>query len=188
MQTRQKFPHTSTTETARTSGHPDHAEKRSPERSLESPTQSPEKPDRRLGNEHAIYKPNARGTGGVLRFALKRPKSCLFLEAASQSGDKQFDWENKIIMKWGMSDLGSVLAVLQGRCATAKLFHQTEKAQSCFEISHREDPQRAPYMASVSRQNGPGQPARRVAIPISHAEAAVLEIALRTAVTRLLGW
>ena len=138
--------------------------------------------------DYAIYKPNSRGTGGVIRFEINRAKGAVFVDAAVQSGDKQFDWEQKITMKWGLADLGAVLATLQGREPLAKLFHQTGKANSAFELTQRDDPQRAPYMMSMSRQDEAAKTVRKVAIPVSHAEAAILEAALRTAVVRLLGW
>ncbi len=138
--------------------------------------------------DYAIYKPNAKGSGGVIRFEFNRAKGAVFLDATVQSGEKQFDWENKITMKWGLSDLGTVLAVLQGRETRAKLFHQSEKANSAFEMTLRDDPKRAPYWVSISRQEETAKSVKKVLIPVSHGEAAVLETALRTAVARLLGW
>jgi hypothetical protein len=138
--------------------------------------------------DYAIYKPNSRGSGGVLRFGINRAKASVFVDAASQSGEKQFDWENKITMKWGLSDLGPVLAALQGRQSQAKLFHQSEKANSTFEITHRDDPDRAPFMLSISRQASSDKTVKKVAIPLTHGEAAVLETALRAAITRILKW
>lgn len=138
--------------------------------------------------DYAIYKPNSRGSGGVIRFSLNRAKGSVFLDAAPQSGEKQFDWDQKIIMKWGLSDLGSALAVLQGRTTEAKLFHQSEKANSAFELSLRDDPDRAPFLMTVSRQDAADKSLRKVTIPVTHSEAAVLETALRTAVTRILRW
>jgi hypothetical protein len=138
--------------------------------------------------DYAIYKPNSRGTGGVVRFGLNKAKGAVFVDAASQSGEKQFDWESKITMKWGLSDLGPVLATLQGRQPQAKLFHQSEKANSAFELTLREDPERAPYIVSISRQDAADKSLRKVSIPISHGEAAILETALRAAITRLLRW
>ena len=91
-------------------------------------------------------------------------------------------------MKWGLADLGSVLATLQGRQPQAKLFHQSEKANSAFELTARDDAQRAPYFVSVSRQDEGAKSLKKVTIPVTHAEAAILETALRTAVMRLLGW
>ena len=138
--------------------------------------------------EYAIYKPNSRGTGGVVRFGLNRAKACLFVDAANQAGDKQFDWDNKITMKWGLPDLGMVLAALQGRVPQAKLFHQSEKANSACELTYQEDPDRAPYLLTISRQDSTDKSVRKLTLPLGHGEAAVLETALRTAVTRLLGW
>ena len=138
--------------------------------------------------EYAIYKPNSRGKGGVIRFGINRAKKSLFLDAALQSGEKQFDWENKITMKWTLTDLGPVLATLQGRQAQAKLFHQSEKANSTFELTRRDDPERAPWFMAISRQDNADQSVRKVSIPVTHAEAAILETALRTAIARILGW
>lgn len=138
--------------------------------------------------DYPIYKPNSRGSGGVIRFSLNPAKAAVFVEAANQSGEKQFDWDQKIIMKWGLSDLGATLAVLQGRQSQAKLFHQSEKANSAFELIIRDDPDRAPFLMSVSRQDSTDKTLRKVTIPVSHAEAAVLETALRAAITRILGW
>lgn len=138
--------------------------------------------------EYAIYKPNNRGSGGVVRFGLNTAKASIFVDAAAQSGEKQFDWEQKITMKWGLSDIGATLAVLKGSMPQAKLFHQTDKASSTFELILRDDPERAPFMMSIARQDAADKSLRKVAIPVSHAEAAVLEVALRTAVNRILGW
>lgn len=152
------------------------------------PPPATDRPTPERSPDYTIYKPNARGNGGVVRFGLNRAKSALFVDAAAQTGDKQFDWENKFTMKWSLSDVGPVLATLQGRLPQAKLFHQTEKASSAFELTPRDDPERAPYLLSMSRQDAADKSLRKVAIPLTHGEAAVLEAALRHAVGPLLGW
>ena len=81
-----------------------------------------------------------------------------------------------------------MLATLQGRPPQAKLFHQTEKANSAFDLTPRDDPERAPYILSMSRQDASDKSLRKVAIPLTHSEAAVIEAALRHAVGPLLGW
>ncbi len=139
-------------------------------------------------SDYAIYKANSRNNGGVIRFGINPAKASLFVDAANQSGEKQFDWENKITMKWGLSDIGNVLATLQGNLPQAKLFHQSEKANSAFELTRRDDPERAPYFMSLSRQDATDKSLRKVTIPLSHGEAATLEAALRAAVARLLRW
>ena len=151
------------------------------------PDTSPSPIDTR-SSDYAIYKPNSRGNGGVVRFSLNRAKAAVFVDATLQSGEKQFDWENKITMKWGISDLGNVLATLQGRTPQVKLFHQSEKASSAFELTLREDPDRAPYFLSISRQDATDKSLRKVTIPLTHGEAAVLETAVRSAIVRLLKW
>jgi hypothetical protein len=139
-------------------------------------------------SDYPIYKPNGRGTGGVIRFEFNREKASVFVEAASQAGEKQFDWENKATMKWGLADLGNALATLQGRQSQTKLFHQSERANSAFELTYQTDPDRAPYLMSLSRQNQSDKSLKKVTIPVSHGEAAILETILRTAVARILGW
>ena len=148
----------------------------------------PTKPTPEYANSYPIYKPNSRGSGGVMRFQLNAEKGALFVDAAPQSGERQFDWEAKITMKWGLADIGSALAVLQGRQPQAKLFHKTDKASSTFELSLRDDPERAPYMLAISRQETADKSLRKVAIPMTHAEAAILETLLRISVTRILAW
>ena len=138
--------------------------------------------------DYTIYKPNSRGNGGVVRFGLNPVKAALFVDAAAQAGEKQFDWDNKLTMKWSLADIGQVLATLQGRQPQAKLFHQSEKANSAFDLTFRDDPERAPYALNISRQDAADKSLRKVSIPITHAEAATLEAALRTAVSRLIGW
>ncbi|MFA6563639.1 MAG: hypothetical protein WCV00_17175 [Verrucomicrobiia bacterium] len=138
--------------------------------------------------EYAIYKPNARGSGGVVRFELNREKGAVFVDGANQSGEKQFDWEKKITMKWGLHDLGAVLAVLERRALDAKLFHKTEKFNSAFELASQDSPDRAPYFIHMSHQDAATKQVKKVGIPLTHGEAAVLETLLKTAVARLMGW
>ncbi len=145
-------------------------------------TTTPRSPD------YTIYKPNSRGSGAAIRFGLNRQKAAIFVDGASQIGERQFDWENKITMKWGLQDIGTVLAVLQGRTSQAKLFHQSEKANSAFELTLQDDPDRAPYLLSMSRQQSADKTLRKVVIPLSQGEAAILEAALRLAVAPLVGW
>lgn len=139
-------------------------------------------------SDYAIYKPNSRGNGGVVRFGLNRAKASLFVDAANQIGENQFDWEHKITMKWGFADIGPVLATLQGRIPQAKLFHKTEKSNSAFELTPRDDPERAPYLLHISRQDSSDQSLRKVTLPLTQGEAAVLESVLRLAISRLIGW
>ncbi len=155
---------------------------------VSSPDTRPEGATFERNPDYTIYKPNSRGSGGVMRFGFSQQKSAIFVEAATQSGEKQFDWERKIIMKWSLSDIGTILATVQGRQPQAKLFHQSEKACSTCELIHRDDPERAPYLITISRQDTADKTIRKVTIPLSHPEAAILETALKSAITRILAW
>ena len=123
-----------------------------------------------------------------MRFGLNRQKRAVFVDGANQAGEKQFNWDAKITMKWGLPDLGAVLAVLEKRMPQAKLFHKTEKSNSAFELAAQEAADRAPYLIHFSRQDASNKQVQRVSIPLTHAEAAILETALKTAVARLLSW
>ena len=68
-----------------------------------------------------IYKPRKSISGGaVAQFKLGAQRDCMFLELAPQvrpMGDsKPYDWdESRITVKLGHSDIGKLLALLNGR-------------------------------------------------------------------------
>jgi len=170
-----------------------------PKQNLPTPQTSPTTPaaqstsqqtqQRAFDPQYTIYKPNNRGSGGVIRFGLSLDKSCVFTEAANQSGERQFDWENKIVMKWGVSDLGNLLALLQGRTAETKLFHRTDKADTSLMVSRQTNNQdHAPYLLSISRKSATDGSLKRVSLPLTHAEAAILQTITTTAINRILQW
>lgn len=138
--------------------------------------------------EFSIYKPTQRGTGGVLRWGLALGKEAVFLDAANQNGERSFDWQGKITMKWGLSDIGETLAVLEGRQNAAKLFHQTEKQSTTFHLEGQERSEHRNYLARVTRQTLPAKKLSRVVVPISQGEAAVLATLLRAAAVHLARW
>ena len=151
---------------------------------------SPNSPSRdsRDFKTYTVYKPNNRGDGGAVSFTLNESKGAVFVEAANQNGERQFDWGSKIIMKWGLSDLGSILSGLQGANPQTKLFHQTSRANSACSLIGRQNSDQAPFFLSVSRQDAETKEVRKVAITLSDSEAAILETAIRTAINRLLRW
>ena len=139
--------------------------------------------------QYTVYKPNNRGSGGVIRLGLSLEKSCVFAEAANQSGERQFDWENKLIMKWGISDLGNLLSLFQGRTTESKLFHRTDKADTSLLISRQTNNQdHAPYLLSISRKSATDGSAQRVSIPLTYSEASILQTIITSAINRILQW
>ena len=82
----------------------------------------------------ALYHPNARGTGSAVRLELlpatDDAEGCIMLTIAGQSavGDRRaptptyarFDWENKIVVKLGFTDLCQMLQVFRGAARRGK--------------------------------------------------------------------
>jgi len=73
---------------------------------------------------YQVYKNYSRGGGGAIQFkiAIRELKEkpgemlrCMFLECANQIGDKRFGWDNKIVVKLGLTDIGKLKSVLEGR-------------------------------------------------------------------------
>ena len=93
---------------------------------------------------------------------------------------RQID-RRRISVADGVNREGETMTVGQGTQAAYRLLGSSE-------LTHQDEPDRAPYLLSISRQDAADKSLRKLTIPLSHGEAAVLETALRTAVTRLLGW
>jgi len=138
--------------------------------------------------DYTIYKPTQKNTGGALRFSVSPEKEAMFVEAAGQKAEHAFDWEKKIVMKWGLSDIGQALALLEGKKEDVNLFHRTEKANTTFSLKARNDPKLSRYFAQISRQDAATKQVARVGLPISDDEACILTTLLKTAVVRITGW
>ena len=142
---------------------------------------------------HTFYKPNRNGTGGAVTFNMSRDKQAVFVEAANQIAEKRFDWDHKIVMKWGMSDLGIILAGLQGNLPESKLFHQTERANSACTLrpvdpDSQNNEMLSAFWFTISKQNGQDKSVTKVSITLSPGEAAILETALKRAIEQILQW
>ena len=145
---------------------------------------------KKFHGQYAIYKPTKSGKGGVLRFELNPDTPAVFVEAAHQEPGEQrrFDWSRKIVMKWGLSDLGEALAVLEKRASEAKLFHQTPKGNTAFALKYQADRSPANFFATISRQSAETKEVDRLWVTVIPVEASVLAALLRRAAVVLAGW
>jgi hypothetical protein len=84
--------------------------------------------------------------------------------------------------------VGEALAVLERRQPAAKLFHQTEKGNTAFEIKYQTERQPANYFVTLSRQRAETKEVDRLGVSVSPGEAAVLSALLRRAAVVLAGW
>ena len=153
--------------------------------SSESQTQS-----RVQRGRYAIYKPLKSGKGCALTFEINTQMPAVFVEIAGQVSAEQrrFDWEKKVVMKWGLADIGEIVAALDGNQKEAKLFHQTDKGNTAFDLRHQSDREPANFSASMSRQRSGAKDVTRFRISISQGEAAVLLTVLRQSVLVLSRW
>jgi hypothetical protein len=142
----------------------------------------------------AFYHPNSSGSGSAVRFELKpavgNREGCFFMDMARQrtSGGRDgnggrraatFDWQQKVTVKLGVSDVCSLLLVLRGRQEEAGngkgLFHDTRDATTVIRL-RRGGTQFQGIALDVSRKakRGEGEPVR-IRIVLTEAEALGLE-------------
>jgi hypothetical protein len=152
----------------------------------------------------AYYHPNQTGKGCAVRFELRPARrgreGYVFAElarqksaASRQNGAIQgatFDWESRVAVKLGLTDVCALLTVLEGRVAAAGgdkgLFHQTEGATAVITFRRVEQPF-AGYALEVSRKEKGKEGAEpvRLRIGLSEAEGCGLRQVLAAAVFHL---
>lgn len=142
-----------------------------------------------------IYKANKKNTGSVAQFKLGSKRDCVFLETTRQvrpMDDKApYDWDKKIIVKLGETDLCKLLAYLNlDKPAKAlSLYHESpDGGNKGIELKYQEYEGRPGYYLSVSHQREKGGEANRVGIPIGIDEAEYLRIGFSQALIAILNW
>lgn len=152
----------------------------------------------------AFYHPTSGGTGCAVRFELRPAhrgqEGCLFAEFAAQktvserseNGRKgaTFDWPARVAVKLGMGDVCALLAVLEGKAASAGgekgLYHETREATTMIGFRRVEEPVSG-FGFEVSRKSkgqGNAQPLRH-RIVLSDAEGCGLRHVLGDSVFHL---
>ena len=151
----------------------------------------------------AFYHPNSAGHGCAVRFELRPARrgreGYIFAELArqksmvqQQNGARQaatFDWEARVAIKLGLTDVCAMLAVLEGRSTAAGgdkgLFHQTDVATTVITFRRVEEPF-AGYAFEVSRkERRAGAEAIRLRIGLSEAEGCGLRQVFADAIFHL---
>jgi len=82
----------------------------------------------RAQRKYSIYKPNKKGNGSAMQFDFNPNRESIFIEAATQKGEQEFDWNNKIVFKLAANDIAKLLTVLEGKTKTIDLFHEPGKS------------------------------------------------------------
>jgi len=143
-----------------------------------------------------VYKPLKKENGGAaLQFSYDSQKRAIFLEAASQKGVKlpigdkdQFDWDNKIVFKIGVADIGKLLLLFSGREKEVECLHsqQETKRTSVLKVTAGTYNDKPNFKVQLSR-TAEGQTSR-VGLFMNSDELAVLAHFVREALTRMLGY
>ena len=145
---------------------------------------------------HNIYKPIAKADmGAALQFSYDAEKRAIFLEAARQKGAKleigskeQFDWEGKIVFKIGVTDIGRLLLLFNGRVKEAKCLHSQAGTgrTSVLEVI-RGDYNGAPNFQIKLSRTADGQ-TKRVGMYLNQDELSLLAHFVRESLTRMMGF
>ncbi|HAS81086.1 MAG TPA: hypothetical protein DCS43_00015 [Verrucomicrobia bacterium] len=163
-----------------------------------------ETPQSTIEGRLAFYHPTSTGRGAAVRFELHPARrghdGYMFAEIAAQktlasrstAGIKgaTFDWDAKIGMKLGITDVCALLAVLEGKTASAGgekgLFHQSTSASTVIGFRRVDAPSEG-FCLEVSRkekQAGATDPVR-LRVVLSEAEGIGLRQVLAASIFHL---
>lgn len=127
----------------------------------------------------------------ALRLGISKPiedysTGFLFVEFAevkgkNDSGNRIYDWENKIGVKLGMADISKLSYALQYG-DSLELFHKTDKSSKIISLQ-RSTEGSSPYFFSVSQQGG-----KKISVPISGEEAYALLCVFKHSIPKILNW
>ena len=146
--------------------------------------------------EIGIYKPNKNMTGAVAQFKLSNNDDCMFLEATKQvrpqKSSRPYDWDNKIIVKLGTSDICKFLAYLNLSApgSPLKIYHQSPAGGSKgIEFKYQVYNGKPGYYLTVSHKK-PGEDGEvsRVSIGIGLDEVEFLKVGFKKALEVFLSW
>lgn len=143
-----------------------------------------------------IYKANPKKSGSVAQFKMSHKNDCMFLELATQIREmdnaKPYDWDNKIVVKLGITDITKMMAYFSPQIlyknnppSPLKLFHKTARGSKSIELKWQ--PKYNNYYLSVSAKEGDNAPSR-VSVPISLDEVELLMVAFPRALEIILAW
>lgn len=144
-----------------------------------------------FGSSINIYKANKNGTGSAVQFQLSKRNKCMFLEIAKQLEEKNFDWQNKIVVKLGIADMTKILSLLNGTWPPDKtgavkvsLFHDNPKGSKVIGLA-KQTKYPGFYLTVSIDEDGRKD---RIACPISPDESEFLKVGISKALEFILNW
>ena len=139
----------------------------------------------------SIYKKS-----GAAQFTLMPPRTnekgridkngAVLLEIASSSGEKSYDWQNKISFAIGMSDLSQIM---ENPDSPSKLIHTTpnSNAVKSLEFVPGEGKYAGTFMMKLGEKNADAK-FKNISVPLSSGEYTVLLRLLMSAAPTIIGW
>lgn len=124
-----------------------------------------------------LKKPSVSDTNEIMR-------GCMFFEIANaKEGTDRMDWDNKINMKIGVSDIGKILAGLKSR-NEIKIYHENSRGNSALNIAEGQQPGTYGFKFS-KKENGELKSAM---IYLNAEDMNVFLILLESGLPQMLGW
>lgn len=124
-----------------------------------------------------LKKPGTDNNGQIVR-------GCMFFEIANAiEGSDKMDWNNKINMKIGVSDIGKILAGLKSR-KEIKIYHENSQGNSALNIAEGQQP--GTFAFNFSKKVG--DQVQRANIYLNVEDMNVFLILLETGLPAMLGW
>jgi hypothetical protein len=122
-------------------------------------------------------------------------EGAVFMEICSASGKNEYDWNNKIIAAFSVTDLSKILTVLEGRVPEVEITHDPHaksvnagKIQKYFKFSVGKDGIKAGVLINASQFIKGTEGGTKHMVPLSGDEVLCLAASLRAFIPRALAW
>lgn len=129
-----------------------------------------------------LSKPEADEAGKIVK------SGAVFFEIANAlpgtEADPKMDWQNKIIMKIGVNDIGVLLDTYHSGLEESKLFHQTEQGNSTSLTMKKGE--NGSYLIGISKKIADKQ--LKAGLYLSAPDMEIFSIMLKSALPTILGW
>ncbi|MFH1780016.1 MAG: hypothetical protein ABH803_02640 [Candidatus Micrarchaeota archaeon] len=139
-----------------------------------------------------VYKPRKTGNGAAVQFDFNESVKAVFVETTMQSGEQQFDWQNKIVFKLASMDSAKIITVLEGKSKGIDLFHDMSKSKFSSDSSTKNTTLTLSkgdygFFFKLSKQKTDGS-VQTVNCSLSEEEGVILRILLSKAIEKSFGW
>lgn len=147
----------------------------------------------RAQKRFSVYKPNKKLSGLAIQFDFNPARESVFVEAAPQKGEQEFDWGSKLVMKLSDAEIAKLVSFLEGKTKSLDLYHDMSKAKTLSEDNRTKNTTLNAvkgdygFFLKISQQNTDGS-VRAVNVPLGDDEGVALRLLLEQALKKIYGW